>query len=282
MPAKAAAVAEPEIPSPPDPNEEAWNLQRAIMIFEGDEWKTLNLVQQLARISGFLGAVPKKGYNSFHKYHYVTEGDLVGAVRRYLAAAGILMIPNVTSTEQIGEMTNVMVEYTVTNGSESFTFSVPGAGSDRGDKGVYKALTGSMKYAIMKLFKIETGDDPEADTRVDERAAQTDAPRARPSVTSGQRGDIGRGAHTAKASPVQLRRISSLVQELDLPRAEFVTEITKISGEALILPEEEEGQSKVILDALKALSTGQAGQLIEVLYDRTQIAEHVAADLSGY
>jgi hypothetical protein len=163
----------PQTPPPDAPTEDTDPVAVTIAALSFDEeFEKLNLFQRLARISGHVGNVPKKGYNAFHKYHYVTEADLVGAVRQYLAAAGILMIPDVIETTQLSdELTKVVVEYTVTDGGASFTFKVPGYGSDRGDKGVYKALTGSMKYAIMKLFKIETGDDPEQDTRVDERAA---------------------------------------------------------------------------------------------------------------
>ena len=54
-----------------------------------------------------------------------------------------------------------------------------GAGDDGADKGLYKAYTGAVKYFLMKTFLIPTGDDPEADTKADERAASRAAP-ARP------------------------------------------------------------------------------------------------------
>ena len=43
------------------------------------------------------------------------------------------------------------------------------AKEDAGDKGIYKAIAGAQKYALMKVFMIPTGDDPEADEGVDER-----------------------------------------------------------------------------------------------------------------
>jgi len=36
-----------------------------------------------------------------------------------------------------------------------------GQGADKGDKGVYKAITGAKKYFIANLFLIPTDDDPE-------------------------------------------------------------------------------------------------------------------------
>jgi hypothetical protein len=193
----------PQTPPPDAPTEDTDPVAVTIAALSFDEeFEKLNLFQRLARISGHVGNVPKKGYNAFHKYHYVTEADLVGAVRQYLAAAGILMIPDVIETTQLSdELTKVVVEYTVTDGGASFTFKVPGYGSDRGDKGVYKALTGSMKYAIMKLFKIETGDDPEQDTRVDERAATRDRPPARPVEVGARPGPTTSVAATPRRRP---------------------------------------------------------------------------------
>ncbi len=262
----------------------ASNLRAAIELMD-DDFKSQNLFVKIARISGFLGAVPKRGYNAFHKYHYVTEGDLVGAVRMYLAAAGIVMIPNVVARDQVGELTTLDIEYRVTDGSESFSFVIPGAGSDRGDKGVYKALTGSQKYAIMKLFKIETGDDPEADTRVDERAAQQDGRQERPAVRSGQRGTVRRGGHTTTTSPVQLRRISEQVKLLDWSRQDLIDAVAlKFETDRPVIDGmDDQQQSATVVTLLTGLTTEQAGDLIADLSDRiTSLEERVLDEAGGY
>jgi hypothetical protein len=36
-------------------------------------------------------------------------------------------------------------------------------GADKSDKGSYKAMTGAVKYALLKTFLIPTGDDPEVE-----------------------------------------------------------------------------------------------------------------------
>lgn len=269
---------ETETPPAEPINDPTANTRAAIAVFD-EEFQKLNLFGKIARISGFLGAVPKRGFNAFHKYHYVTEGDLVGAVRQYLAAANIVMIPDVTDVIKDGELTTVLVEYTVTDGNEAFTFKSPGTGSDRGDKGLYKAMTGSQKYAIMKLFKIETGDDPESDTRVDERAAQADKPATRPTVTRGERGTIGRGAHTANASPIQIRRISELMKDLDLDRPALAAMIQGLTGVEIVLPDNDDEQGKLILAALRGLTTEQAGDIVAQLADR--VNERTDTALAG-
>jgi hypothetical protein len=55
------------------------------------------------------------------------------------------------------------VRFTVTDGAEERQFVMIGEGEDSGDKATYKAMTGAQKYALLKLFLISTGDDPEAD-----------------------------------------------------------------------------------------------------------------------
>lgn len=141
------------------------------------------LARKLALISREIGKVPKTGHNAFHKYDYVTENDLVYAVRDKLAEANIFVFTS-TETQHCetilsggGEkstlLTTVCTKHTFVDGDTGEEFSVlsQGQGSDNGDKGGYKAITGAMKYFIYKCFMIPTGDDPEGDTRTDERGA---------------------------------------------------------------------------------------------------------------
>jgi hypothetical protein len=277
----------PELAEQPGDGSTQTDLVRAaIAVFEPD-FESLNLQQKIARITGMVGGVPKRGYNAFHKYAYVMEADLVGAVRQYLAAAGIIIIPNAHKWEFHGEICMVDVEYIVTDGNESFTFSMPGAGSDRGDKGVYKAVTGSQKYALMKLFKIETGDDPEADTRVDERAHVSAGPPPRPTeVRTGDRpaAGVGRGAHTETASPVQIRRIAEVMKEEDLDRSELAAVIKQLFGDDLLLPERDQEAGKIIVAYLQKLESAKAGQLLIALsaYADSKHPEPVGSGGYGY
>ena len=57
-----------------------------------------------------------------------------------------------------------------------------GAGNDRnskgvGDKGIYKALTGCNKYALLKALQLATGDDPENEKEEPVRNAPQTAPK---------------------------------------------------------------------------------------------------------
>lgn len=159
------------------------------------------LAFKLAKILGEIGKVEKTGHNAFHNYDYVTENDLVYAVRDKLSAAGIFVF---TSTETQGHelltsadgkqslLTTVTTLYTFVDGESGETFSVKsqGQGSDNGDKGGYKAITGAMKYFLYKCFMIPTGDDPEGDEKTDQRAASgpVSSNKSAPGKTAGAAG----------------------------------------------------------------------------------------------
>ena len=72
-------------------------------------------------------------------------------------------------------VTDVLVNYKfvdIDNGS-MIEWTACGSWNDTGDKWVYKALTGAVKYIFMKTFQISTGDDPEKD-EVKERKPKTE------------------------------------------------------------------------------------------------------------
>lgn len=129
------------------------------------------LIRALAEVMGEVDRVPKSGRNEFHRYDYATEADIVDAVRGGLAARGIMLVPDVESatyrdvttkggTQQVITLT---VRFTFYGHGETLSFRIVSEGADALDKAAYKALTGALKYALLKAFLIPTGDDPEAD-----------------------------------------------------------------------------------------------------------------------
>lgn len=116
--------------------------------------------------------IQKRGKNAFHNYNYATEADVAEKVREILAEQNVMLFPSLVG-QSIREVTtrkghieyiaNVEMEFTFVDGDtgETFTIKMAGEGQDAGDKGIYKAITGAQKYALMKTFMIPTGDDPE-------------------------------------------------------------------------------------------------------------------------
>lgn len=131
------------------------------------------LIKKLAEVMAETGYVKKSGTNQKQGYKYVTEADVLDQVREGLAKRGVVCLPNVhsinrsvlykSSTGNDVHVTDVVVTWTFIDGEtgETHQCSMPGCGTDTGDKGIYKAITGSSKYMFLKGFMLPTGDDPE-------------------------------------------------------------------------------------------------------------------------
>lgn len=150
-----------------------------------------SLVRKLAEVMGEVERVAKSGRNEFHRYDYATEADIVASVRGAMAARHLMLVPDVEDIQwgkverkngSPDRLATLRVRFTVLDGDsgESHSFTVLGEGQDPGDKATYKALTGATKYALLKLFLIPTGDDPENDAASSpppRRQAPQQAPR---------------------------------------------------------------------------------------------------------
>ena len=134
-----------------------------------------------------VGYVQKAGHNDFQNYKYATEADAVAALRPAMIKHGLCMIPSVESVEQDEwGNTNVLMHYRILDEEGNFlSFRAAGSGNDKnskgvGDKGIYKALTGASKYALLKTFMMETGDDPEVPNQQEKESKPEPKPEVKP------------------------------------------------------------------------------------------------------
>jgi hypothetical protein len=130
-----------------------------------------SLVCKLAEVMDAISSVPKRGHNKFHDYKYATEADIVEVIRGELSKRHIILLPGITgrTRENVGDkgsvLTHLDMTFTFMDGETGEQLERPwlGAGTDKEDKGAYKAMTGGEKYFLLKTFLIPTGDDPEAE-----------------------------------------------------------------------------------------------------------------------
>lgn len=113
--------------------------------------------------------VQQTGRNAHHKYNYVTERDLLDAIRPTMTALGLLFYlvnTEIVPQASTGSLITIKTTYRVrdTESGEYEDIVVFGQGSDSQDKGVYKAHTGARKYAVRQFTLVATGDDPEEDS----------------------------------------------------------------------------------------------------------------------
>lgn len=163
-----------------------------------------SLVKKLAEVMATVGYVKKTGRNTFQNYDYATEADIIASVRQEMANRSLILIPDVIKTDwEVGpkqKVCTLTVEYTLEDGDsgEKRVFHVIGQGQDNQDKATYKAMTGATKYALMKLFLIPTGDDPEQDDDGTRPLPRQDAPKPEGKKTAPAQAS----AKTAKATPL--------------------------------------------------------------------------------
>jgi len=134
-----------------------------------EEIKDMNLFQRLHAIMSEVGMVSKDGDNSFHKYKYASEAAYLKAIRPLLIKYRVQVVPSVggpvVTPADNSELVHVVMRFTfvnIDNPDDQLTTSIPASGGDKGDKAIYKALTGAKKYLFSLTFMTETGDDAEA------------------------------------------------------------------------------------------------------------------------
>ncbi len=149
---------------------------------------------KILAVMGDVSHVVKDGMNQMQRYAYSSEYGVISAIRQSMIKHGLVIIPSVESVEtrDVGEtksgtmqrMTTVTMKYAFVDAEtgDKFEACFAGVGIDVGDKGIYKAITGANKYAILKSFQLPTGDDPEADESTDRnnsgenKSTKTDKP----------------------------------------------------------------------------------------------------------
>lgn len=121
--------------------------------------------------------IQKDKRNSFFNYSYASEAAIKSKLHELLVKHGLLFMPTAATianrTEYTSDkgkhsfLTDVVLTYKFIDidTGESIEAQVEGTGDDGADKGTYKAITGALKYALTSTFLIETGDDPEDDSK---------------------------------------------------------------------------------------------------------------------
>lgn len=174
-----------------------------------------SIAKKLSEVLGEVQRVPKRGTNDFHKYSYATEADILDAVRGALAARQVALVTDVEvisdeslSTQRGGAERLVRVRLTVRlvdgESGEWLESNAIGDGTDRGDKAVYKATTGAMKYWTMKTFMVSTGDDAEADDGKGESDQQRRDRNFKPRPAQGQQAQKPAATAPRPHSPADL------------------------------------------------------------------------------
>mgnify|MGYP004461748027 FL=1 len=142
--------------------------------------KELNIYQKMSLATSKIQTVTKKlkvGEGTKGEYKAVSETDVLNAVKPIEAEVGIYSYPadrkllkeeRVTFKNKYGDTENFVIKLETTyrfvnidKPEEFIDIKTYGDGVDSQDKAPGKAMTYADKYALLKAYKIGTGDDPD-------------------------------------------------------------------------------------------------------------------------
>ena len=155
--------------------------EKATQLFAKQE-KKMTLLEKLHSVYQSLDAVEKSGHNKSQNYDYIRAADVTHAIRKQLIDLKVYAEinfdfvggPFTIAREKApnAPFSAVLVKCSIVywdlESGETKTASGLGTGADTGDKSAYKAMTGSLKYALKNSFMVADEADPEADENVDE------------------------------------------------------------------------------------------------------------------
>ena len=139
----------------------------------------------------------KDGINRNQSYKYITEAQYKRNFSKALIDVGLIFqiqeLDRRFSTDILNStMHLVEVDFIGTlidiDTGEKLDYYFSGTGADTGDKALYKAYTGGLKYFIATNFMVAEGNDPENDEQVDKAkyVSEDEKKEIKKDLTSGQ------------------------------------------------------------------------------------------------
>jgi len=110
--------------------------------------------KKLNAIMADVGAIKKDKTNTHFKYNYLSEEAIKKAIQPLLVKHGINFQLDITGNSREGNRTTIMLKYTFTDieTGDIVEGTFAGEGVDNQDKGMWKALTGALKYIFLVFF----------------------------------------------------------------------------------------------------------------------------------
>ena len=209
-------------------NQDAANIAKTEVIPEQDI-EAMNIYQKLSNIINELNRVSKNITVKFGSgsYKAVAEADVLDAVKplewkyhiysypvtRTIVESGTIEDDNKGTKKLFERIESVYRFINIDNPSEFIDITSYGDGIDSGDKSVGKAMTYADKYALLKCYKIQTGDDPDQNPSVEIQKYEKKEPTREEGIT-----------------PAQLSMIRSLnVNEINVCRRYHIDNIEQLT-----------------------------------------------------
>jgi len=147
----------------------------------------LNIAQRINAAMADVDYIQKEKKSGMN-YSIVSHDAVTAKVRPILQKHGVVYYPRDMHVEQSGNRTQAVFTVRFENiddRSDYIDVATFGYGVDPQDKGPGKAMSYGVKYALLKVLGLETGDDPDEvqDKRADHKVEE--APKKKPEPLSG-------------------------------------------------------------------------------------------------
>ena len=152
----------------------------------------MNIYQRLNEVRKQVSYLQKKKEVRGQGYNAVTHDEVTAYLRQPFIDSGIITVPFQTKStfENVGETKNgaVIIRYqawyeisfiNMDEPEQAVTVSVESHAMDHGDKAPGKAMSYAVKYAMLKILNIETGEDEESRIEV-QRKIEASKPKLNP------------------------------------------------------------------------------------------------------
>jgi len=187
----------------------------------------LNIYQRLSAVMNEVDYIQKDKKQGM-RYSIVSHDVVTAKVRPFLLKHGIVYPVSIKEHWQDGNMTGVLAEVSFVNvddPQDRVVVQSMGYGIDDQDKGPGKAVSYAVKYALLKVLGLETGDDPDEnqDAKKKEPEPSVD-PMTLPAVQKVIDAFAAAGFPLALARDLTAKSVHGLSKKKKIPDAEWEAE----------------------------------------------------------
>lgn len=142
-----------------------------------------NIYQRILGVMEDVEYIQKGDKKVNGQYRFVSHDQVSGTLHKFLVKHGICVIPHCAQMRQDGNRSEIKLNVKFVNAEEPndiVEIETYGHGIDNGDKGIGKAYSYAYKYALLKTFCLETGDDPDNDAQTKFEPGESPKPKYEP------------------------------------------------------------------------------------------------------
>ena len=184
-----------------------------------DNSKSPAIYPALIKANKAIGAIAKNNANQQQHFMFRGVDDVYNELHPILAECGIVIIPEVVNYEVserqarngvlLYTRATILHHFTAEDGSH-VTTKVVGEAMDSGDKGMNKAMSIALRYALFQIFTIPTKEDKDPDATSYEIVPQTAVDTDYQSRVEAAFNELARASTMGELKDIYLRLPSDL------------------------------------------------------------------------